>query len=222
MCSPASWKRFRWGPRSASDLMPFELSKDVVELLAFLLPGFVTAWSFYSLSSYRKPSQFERVIEALIYTFVVQVIFLPVLRQILFFFGRFFSFGGLGRDGDIAAALILSLVLGISLALIANKDSFHAWLRSKGLTSRTSHPSEWVCAFSRNITYVVLHFQDGRRLYGWPKEWPVDPDEGQFFIEDPMWITQGDEPVDMSELDGVLVRNKDVAWVEFVSMKQKD
>ena len=53
-----------------------ELSKDVVALLQYLAPGFIMAWVYYGLTSHAKPSQFERVVQALIFTVVLVVIVL--------------------------------------------------------------------------------------------------------------------------------------------------
>ena len=43
---------------------------DIVGVLTFLLPGFVAASIFYSLTSYPKPSPFDRVVQALIFTVI--------------------------------------------------------------------------------------------------------------------------------------------------------
>ena len=43
-------------------------------VLTFLLPGFVAAAVFYSLTSHPKPSNFERVVQALIFTIVVEAV----------------------------------------------------------------------------------------------------------------------------------------------------
>ena len=51
-----------------------ELSKEVVALLTFLMPGFLVAWVFYGLTSHAKPVQFERVIQALIFTLGVKAV----------------------------------------------------------------------------------------------------------------------------------------------------
>lgn len=48
-----------------------ETSKDVLTLLTQLMPGFLTAWVVYGLTTYTKPPQFERVIQAVIYSFLV-------------------------------------------------------------------------------------------------------------------------------------------------------
>jgi hypothetical protein len=54
-------------------VMP-EIAKDVVSLLSFLLPGFLAAWVFYSLTSRPMPAQQEGVFQALIFTLFVKAI----------------------------------------------------------------------------------------------------------------------------------------------------
>lgn len=51
-----------------------ELSKDVVALLQYLAPGFLVAWVYFGLTSHVKPSQFERVVQALVFTVAVQAL----------------------------------------------------------------------------------------------------------------------------------------------------
>lgn len=48
------------------------LFSQATPLLLFLLPGFLSAWIFYGLTAHPKPSQFERTVEALVFTFVVK------------------------------------------------------------------------------------------------------------------------------------------------------
>lgn len=50
------------------------LAPAVLALLQFLLPGFLAAWVFYAFTSYRKPSEFERVIQALIFTLLIKTV----------------------------------------------------------------------------------------------------------------------------------------------------
>ena len=42
-----------------------EISKDLVSLLQYLLPGFLVAWVIYGLTSHEKPVQSERIIHQL-------------------------------------------------------------------------------------------------------------------------------------------------------------
>ena len=62
---------------------------------------------------------------------------------------------------------------------------------------------------------VVLHLRNGRRIYGWPKQWPGAEDARLFVIEDPKWL--GDNgPVSAGE--ALAVQADDVEMVEFVSL----
>jgi hypothetical protein len=192
-----------------------ELAADTVRLLAYLLPGFVAGWLFYGITSHPKPSQFERMVQALIFTFVIQA-FIPVVRWVLFLIGNLIDLGIWDRDSELVTSLFLAVLLGGAIAYFTNTDVLHKVLRHFRLTSRTSHPSEWYCAFSDHVTYVILHMKNGRRLYGWPKEWPIDPQNGQFYIQVPSWIDDGGVAIDLPELDGVLVQATDVEWVEFM------
>ena len=44
------------------------MSSEIVHVLVFLLPGFLTAAIFHSLTPHRKPEAFEHVISALVFT----------------------------------------------------------------------------------------------------------------------------------------------------------
>ena len=193
-----------------------DLSTDAIKLLAYLLPGFTTAWLFYGFTSHPKPPQFERVVQALIFTFVIQALLAPI-KWALLSVGRSFAVRPWDHESDLIGSLVLACILGTVLAYCTNKDSFHKWLRGRGLTSRTSHPSEWFCAFTEHVTFVILHLKDGRRLYGWPKEWPVDPSKGQFYVQLPSWIDESGKSIELPQLDGILVHVQDVDWVEFLN-----
>ena len=112
--------------------------------------------------------------------------------------------------------MFLAMLLGTILAYFTNNDSIHKLLRKKGFTTRTSHPSEWFYVFSKKVTFTILHLKDGRRLYGWPKEWPIEPGKGQFYMMLPSWILDDGKQLDLPQLDGILIDAKDVRWVEFI------
>jgi len=189
------------------------LFSQATPLLMFLLPGFLSAWIFYGLTSHPKPSQFERTVEALVFTFVVQGI-TALVKVALLACGIVWSFGLWNNESQTVWSIAVAAALGIAVAAAVNKDTFHSWLRSRGFTSRTSHPSEWFCVLDSNPAYIVLQLQDGRRLTGWPKEWPTSPATGQFYIQQPAWIDDAGDVVDLAKLDGIIIHATDVRWVE--------
>lgn len=191
-----------------------ELSAEAVKLLTYLLPGFMAAWLFYGLTSHSKPSQFERVVQALILTFVIQVMLLPI-KGAATAMGRVAPLGTWTASSTLVTSFVLAVAVGAALAYLTNKDWLHSRLRALGFTSKTSHPSEWYCVFDRERAYVILQLRDGRRLYGWPKEWSNTPEEGQLYIQMPAWLDDGGAPIELPQLDGILIHSKDVQWVEF-------
>ena len=191
-----------------------ELAKDTVALLTFLLPGFLVAWVLYALTSLQKPVQLERVIQALVFTLFVKALVVAE-EWLLELIGRTYSVGQWSASSELAASLITALLLGFFGAWVVNRDNVHRWLRSKGISRRSSQPSEWCDVFSKYQLFVTLHFTDDRRLYGWPEEWPSDPEKGHFFIVMPVWIHE-DPARPMVGVEGILVNISDVRFVELV------
>ncbi len=191
-------------------------SQDFVTILKFLLPGFVAAWIFYSLTSYPKPSQFERVIQALIFTIFIQAL-VTIFEYISLYLGQYKSFGSWDDSSSLVASIVVALMLGLFFSYFANNDKIHKYLRDKGISRETSFPSEWFGAFLKDVTFVVLHLHDERRLYGWPIEWPSEPTKGHFVIADPSWLDEGKE-LRITNVKNILIDVNDVKWVEFIDM----
>lgn len=198
----------------------FENPNNFLAIVAYLLPGFVTAWIFYGFTSHPKPSQFERTVQALIFTFIVQVSVAP-LRWGLVALGNTVVLRPWDLISEGIASLFLAILLGVILAYFTNNDSFHRQLRKINFTTRTSHPSEWYYVFTENLTFSILHLKDGRRLYGWPKEWPAESGEGEFYMMYPSWILDDGKMLDLPELDGILILAENVQWVEFIKPDEK-
>ena len=190
-------------------------TQDLMALLQYLLPGFVAAWIFYNLTSYSKPSQFERVIQALIFTLFIQVIVL-IIEMLLILIGKSWTIGMWDHSATITWSIIVAVALGTSTANFANNDKIHKVLRGLGITRETSFPSEWFGAFLNDVTYIVLHLKDERRLYGWPIEWPSEPTKGHFVIADPSWIDGPDGEQKIQGVTNILIDVNEVKWVEFM------
>lgn len=197
-------------------------AKDFVTLLQFLLPGFVAAWVFYGLTSYPKPSQFERVIQALIFTIFIQgaVYFIKILRL---WIGSKYSLFPLNAHSDVVWSIIFAVMLGIIFSYFANTDKIHKILRGWGITRETSYSSEWFGSFLKNITYVVLHLDGERRLYGWPIEWPSEPGKGHFVLVQASWLDE-DEEIPLEGVDSIMIEAKEVRMIEFMkkTWEEKD
>lgn len=137
------------------------LTNDVITILQYLLPGFVSAWVFYSLTSYPKPSQFERVVQALIFTIFIQAIVVVVEFSVRWLCATY-EITGVPDKFGLVGSVVTAILLGVAFAGFANNDLLHKCLRRCLITRETSYPSEWFGAFLQDVTFVVLHLNDER------------------------------------------------------------
>ncbi len=191
------------------------IARDLPALVFMLLPGFMAAGVFYTLTSHSKTSEFERLIQALIFTSILKIMTLA-LRVTFLGLGRIVAVSPWTTDVELVWSIVFSVPLGLTFAWLANTDRFHNFARKKGLSSRTSYPSEWYGAFIRQKRWVVLHLADGRRLYGWPEEWPDQPDKGHFVVDQPQWLLDSGERAPLHKVERILIPAVDVKMVEFV------
>ncbi len=209
------------------------LSSEVVSIVIYLLPGFVTAWIFYGLTAHRKDSPFERVVQALIFTVIIQAA-VVVLQWVFQVIGSIANvFGPSTEQADLVWSVMLAVIMGVVFSWCANNNFPHSWLcewrlprwtflPKWQLTSRTSFPSEWFSALHREKRWIVLHLKDGRRLYGWPYEWPDHSDTGHFAMDQPMWLLDDGTTVRLPEVVKTLVAAADVEMVEFLKYNEEE
>ena len=197
------------------------VSKDVIALIYHLLPGFVTAWVFYGLTSHPKTSSFERVVQALIFTAIGQAIVLPLGFALLLLGDWCGALGTWNESSKFVNSVIVALLLGHFLAWGANSNWYHEKLNKLGITSRTSRPNSWFSAFHGNQRYVLLHLKNERRLQGWPNEWPDDPAKGHFLIEEPAWILDDNTVQEVITDEAILIDAADVEMVEILRMEDE-
>jgi hypothetical protein len=192
-------------------------SETVIAILTYLLPGFITAALVYVLTPEPRPIPFERVVQALIFTMLVQVGVTGVGAGLRWVGLQWFSIGLWTEHVRLGWSVVLAGVLGLFIAWAANTDRIHRALRAVGLTCQTSFSSEWYGVFSRNKGYVVLHLTGRRRLYGWPEEWPSTPGHGHFVMAQAEWLDE-DNRIELAGVDRILIRAEDVEMVEVMKI----
>jgi hypothetical protein len=211
------------------EVIPESLEKlaktEVLGAFIALLPGFITAAIVRSLTVPVRKSTVERVIEALIYTFLIQATWplIVLLNNLYLSHGGRVQFGSNGPWKPTPSETILGLagcafLWGILMTLVINTGFLHSLLRGIRLTRRSSRPSEWYEVFSTRSAqrYVVVHLRDRRRVFGWVKLWPEQPRTGDLFLMDAQWLSK-DGPIGTKR--EILIRASDVRLVEFVPLK---
>lgn len=193
-----------------------DVSQDALAILTQLMPGFLTAWVVFGLTTYSKPAQFERIVQALIYSFIVSAL-IAMLESMLLFSGRFVRLGTWDHTTEVITSATVAIFLGVLLSFFMTNDAFFRLARRIGITSRTAFPSEWYGAFAaRPPRYVVLHIDGARRITGYPIEWPSEPTSGYFKLIDAAWLDDQNAETPLDTNDSILIAAKQVEMVEFL------
>jgi len=197
-----------------------QLTYNTLAVFVFLVPGFISSTLLDRLVPRERTSTFERIIEALIFTFVIYlVIHLATTRTAVY----------LREVRDEAAVTyslhfdpwvlipvtLLSLVLPLGCAYLVNTDKHMKLLRKLGISGSTARHNTWLDVFTDIKTPVVVHLMDGRRVHGWPMYYSSTPDEGLLYLYDPVWIDDQGRYT-RSEMHGIFfVRREELKWIEF-------
>jgi hypothetical protein len=194
----------------------------LIEALTYLMPGFMAAAIVYGLTPAPRATPFERIVQALIFTVLVQAV-VSLIHLALVWIGQRVGIVGVwsGR-ATLAWSILAAVGLGLGFAANSNADVIQSVLRRLKLTHQTSFPSEWYGALCRHQGYVVLHTTGERRLLGWPEEWPNAPTEGHFVISKAEWLDVGNRPIPLTGVDRILIRASDVEMIEFLSIVREE
>lgn len=192
----------------------------IIQVLTFLLPGFVAAALYYFLISHPnpKPNEFGQIIHALVFTTIGQIAWIIVERL-----------SPISGEWGVPISVTGAVAAAIILVGVSNNDLAHRFFRWLRFTKGSSY-SVWYSTFSRNTdSYVVLHLTHNRQLYGWPSEWPTDPDdEGYIRIVEGEWLDESRDPLtaesdqDRAYLPTFLIPTKEVEMVEFIHREPTD
>jgi len=191
-----------------------DLVKEVIPLLQYLIPGFLSAWIFYSLTAFKRPDTFGQIVQALIFTFVVQGAVWAIGSLCLWVGSKGFSIGRWDAKAETMWAFVVSLTLGLLPCYLATNDKLHGWLRGRNVTKQSSYPSEWFSIFAQHHRLITLHLNDERRVFGWPVEWPPESAKGQFVMQNPRWL-KSDRTVASFGAEYLVIDSAKVQWVEF-------
>ena len=193
-------------------------ASEAVTVLAFLLPGLVASAVFYSLTAYPRPNEFGYITQALAFTVAAQAVTWIVLALASLAWASDSWPSGVETVVSVCSAVLLATVM----AWVVNHDIAHGVLRFVRITKETSYPTEWYSAFHRyDKGFVVLHLKGGRRLYGWPQEWPSRPGQGHFIIAQGEWLTE-DARLPLTGVSVILILGSEVEMVEFLTPMWSD
>jgi hypothetical protein len=173
-------------------------------ILLLLLPGFLSARILQMLCARPKQSELDKVVEALLFSFVGYLLLaattgadLPLSWSTISDHSGTHYFLQIHR-ARLALLAFNALLLGFGWAWIINHDTLLGWLRRGRFTQRTSRISVWNDIFHTLGGTIQVGLKDGRMARGWLRCYSDEAKDSTFFLEAAAWIgPDGEEyPVD--------------------------
>lgn len=196
------------------------LTLETVNILFFLIPGFLSSYIIDGIIVRGELSSVKRIVESLIFTFLIYII--------VSFFVNIELFAYLAsKDGNtsfkfstnpkfLILLLLISIILPIIIGSILFYDIHMKVLRWCKITNKTSRNTVWQDVFIEQKSFVVVHFKDERRICGWPLYYSNVPKEGFIYICDPSWIDDNNQYLECGT-HGILIKSEDVNFIEFLN-----
>jgi hypothetical protein len=202
-----------------------QLGFQAVAVLFLLLPGFLCARLVQALCARSKRTELDKVVEALLYSFLVYVVYalffhsIPLALRVEHLDGseRYF----LETDTrSLLLLLVFSIVLAIVVAFLTNNDIAFRVLRKLRVTQRTSRVSLWSDVFHTLGGYVQVELADGRSVLGWLKYYSDSPDEPSLFLEDAAWVSEKGEAIQIPGPGIMLTKDSGIRNIHFLHQRK--
>jgi hypothetical protein len=163
--------------------------------LLILLPGFLASELVGVLSTRPKRSEFDKIIQAFVYSLLVYVCFaalngsFPITIHVESGDGRSHYFPDL-HFWPLAEVTAIAIILAVAVAAMMNNDFPLSWFQRWRITQRTFRPSVWNDVFNKGTQYVQVELADGRNVIGWLAYFSDTPQEAALYLEDAAWLTE--------------------------------
>ena len=194
---------------------------EALAILLLLLPGFACAYIVQHLAVRAKQSELEKIVEALLLSFVLYLATLPFFGYTLpvswssTSVGGFAGYAVLLHWSHLAGLLASAAALGLLHAANINHDLLLRVLRRLRITQRTARNTIWNDAFQDvSNKYILVSFADGSSLLGYLRYYSDESEDSSLFLEDAAWVFE-DGSQEQIPGPGILITKQ--AALEFVT-----
>ena len=202
-----------------------------LQILLILLPGFAAAYFVQLLAVRAKQTDLEKVIEALLYSFLIYVSY-TFLRGADAPFRLVHSPAGdeiQVQRLNLLLVAALTAVYALLMVLYVNKDGARLF-RWTGLTERTSRNSIWNDTFQdvqQTVdpsagTIVQVEIGDGRSVMGVLHYYSDAADECSLFLRQAQWVGEEGEVIPVDGPGILLTQNAKITSISFLNPPPED
>jgi len=201
---------------------------EALGVLLLLLPGFSCAYLVQGLAVRPKQTELDKVIEALLFSFVLYIAAAPFFGYSLPLSWQKTSSGGIEQFSFqlnwpyLVLLASLALVTGILVSASLNHDWLLRLLRKLRITQRTARNSIWNDAFQYiPSSFVLVQLSRDCSIVGYLRYYSDEQDDASLFLEDAAWII--DEEGTQSPIDGpgiLLTKQSGIESVSFLKTRK--
>jgi hypothetical protein len=166
-----------------------------LQIFLILLPGFSAAYVVQALATRRSPSDLERVVEALVFSFIIYICYMPLNSGKLPFHIQS-DLTGKGDDTVLwepaQLAWLAAVTVAFSLIAVAYiRYDGNRLFRLIGLTERTTRNSIWNDILEREAIDgqpIQVELSDGRNVLGVLLYYSDASEDGSVYLTQASWV----------------------------------
>ncbi len=195
---------------------------EVLAVLVVLLPGFLAARLEQRLTVNPKQNEFDKTVEALLYSFFIYLTFTAIFRSLPVSakaekVGETIHYSIEASPLRLALLPVIAVALSVLVSFAANNDYFGRFFRWLGVTRRTWRASTWDDVFQDLGGVVQVELSDGRSVLGWLKFYSDRPEDRTLFLERAAWVN-ADGGLEEIQGPGILLtKESDIRQVMFLN-----
>jgi hypothetical protein len=203
-----------------------DVGLEALAVLLILLPGFLCARIVQALCVRAGQTELDKVVEALLYSFVIYVVFalsvggLPVALHVESV-GEAKRYAVETKPGALLILAAIALALSLLVSLSTTQDLHGRLLRRLRVTQRTARSSVWSDVFHMLGGYVQIELADGRNILGWLRYYSDTPEESSLYLEDAAWIGLDGKTVKIPGPGVLLTAQSGIRTIMFLDPEQK-
>jgi hypothetical protein len=195
-----------------------------LQVFLILLPGFSAAYAVQALATRRTQSDLERIVEALVFSFVIYVCYIPLNGGKLPFH---VEHDLTGKADDtvlweptqlfwLAAVTVVFALLAVAYIRFDGNRFF----RAAGLTERTTRNSIWNDILEREAIDnqpVQVELGDGRNVLGILLYYSDASEDGSVYLTQASWVDANGQTVPIPGPGILLTKNSGIRCVSLLN-----
>lgn len=191
---------------------------QALQLLLFLIPGFISATILNALVVRRDKKELESIVEALIFSMFIYTLHSAISGQSPVTIDQTeatISYSYSYESWSLLWLIVLSVLTPLGLSFLITNDWHMKLARRLRISKRTARSSVWFDVFYDIKRSVIINLENGRRIFGWPLYYSDEPEKPYIFLHKPAWI-EGEEFIDL-DVEGILITpEQKIESIEFL------